>query len=505
MVPMMRDTEGSPNLPESAHAQLDGTLVRGIAWTAGMKWGAQIFSWASTLIVARLLNPDDYGLVGMATVYLGLASLISEFGVGTTVITLTDLDSEDIAQLNGLAILLGLAGFALSCVAAIPLGIFFKSARLPWVVVTMSTTFLIGSFQSVPAALLQRDLQFKLLSIIDGIKSFSMAFVAVIFAAAGCRYWTLVLAGIVSAIVGTAAILCNRQHRIALPRPQRLTHVLRFSWHVIAGRVSWYTYSNADFIVSGKLLGQEALGSYTVAWNLATVPVEKITGVLNSVTPALYSAVQKDKAALRRYMLGLSEAIGLITLPLSVGVGLVSREFVLTFLGSKWSPVILPLMFLGFYAGVRSVTPIIWSIMNVVGDSAFAMKAAMALAVVLPTAFVIGSHWGNAGVAAAWMIGFPIVAIPATSRVFRKIDLSWSKFFRVMAPALTGCLAMGLAVSALKTILPPHYGIPLRLGLLVVSGAITYIIVAGGLSYSRRRALLRAIDILRHRQPNALV
>ena len=97
---MIRNTEGSEKLGPPAHAQLDGTLVRGIAWTAGMKWGAQIFSWASTLIVARLLNPDDYGLVGMATVYLGLANLISEFGVGTTVITLKYLDSEDIAQLN---------------------------------------------------------------------------------------------------------------------------------------------------------------------------------------------------------------------------------------------------------------------------------------------------------------------------------------------------------------------------------------------------------------------
>lgn len=494
--------DGSQTLAP-AHGQLDGTLVRGIAWTAGMKWGAQVFSWASTLIVARLLSPDDYGVVGMATVYLGLVNLISEFGVGTTVITLKNLDDHEIAQLNGFAVLLGLAGFTLSCAIAVPLGMFFKSPRLPWVVVAMSTTFIISSFQSVPAALLQRDLQFKLVSVIDGVKSFSMAFVAVIFAAAGFRYWTLVLAALVSAIVGTAAILSKRRHRISLPRPGKLSHVLRFSWHVIAGRVSWYTYSNADFVVSGKLLGQEALGSYTVAWNLATVPVEKITGVLNSVTPALYSAVQKDTAALRRYMLVLLESVGLLTLPLSIGIGLVSREFVLTFLGSKWSPAILPLMFLGFYASVRSLIPIIWSIMNVVGDSAFAMKAAMCLAVVLPTAFVIGSHWGNAGIAAAWMIGFPIVAIPATSRVFRRIDLPWSGFFRVMGPAIIGCVAMGIAVVGIKAILPLHYRMPLRLGLLVVSGAFAYILVAGGLSYPRRHALRRAIGMLRNSRASA--
>jgi len=501
-------SEATPNpnpAPPPEHVQLDGTLVRGLAWTAGMKWGAQIFSWASTLIVARLLSPDDYGIVGMATVYLGFANLISEFGVGTTVITLRDLAEEDVAQLNGFAVLLGVAGFALSCVAAVPLGIFFKSPRLPWVVVAMSTTFIISSFQSVPAALLQRDLRFKLISVIDGMKAFAMAVVAVIFAAAGFRYWTLVIAGVSSAIAGTALVLSQRRHRIALPRPSILNHVLRFSWHIITGRISWYTYSNSDFVVSGRILGQQALGSYTVAWNLATVPVEKITGILNSVTPALYSAVQKDKPALRRYMLTLLEGIGLITLPLSIGMGLVSREFVLVFLGAKWEPAIAPLMFLAFYASIRSLSPIIWAVLNVVGDSAYGMWSSITMAIVMPTAFIIGSHWGNAGIAGAWMIGFPMVAIPVTARAFKKVELPWKEFFRVLSPSITGCLMMTAAILGLKDILPPHHSLALRLALLVLSGAIAYIGVAGALSYSRRHALMRAINLLRNRGSSASI
>jgi O-antigen/teichoic acid export membrane protein len=493
-------TEIPVNPTPPAHAHLDGALVRGLAWTAGMKWGAQIFAWASTLIVARLLNPDDYGLVGMATVYLGFANLISEFGVGTTVITLRDLTEQDIAQLNGFAVLLGVAGFLLSCAAAVPLGIFFKSPRLPWVVVAMSATFIISSFQSVPAALLQRDLNFKFISVIDGVKGFSMALVAVLFALAGFRYWTLVLAGVSSAVVGTTLVLSKRRHRIAMPRPRTLSHVLRFSWHILGSRFSWYTYSNSDFVVSGRILGQQALGSYSVAWNLATVPVEKITGILNSVTPALYSAVQNDKPALRRYMLTLLEGIGLITLPLSVGVGLVSREFVLVFLGSKWASAILPLMFLGFYASIRSLIPIIWAVLNVVGDSGFAMRSSMVMAVILPAAFLLGSHWGNAGIAAAWMIGFPIVAIPVTTRAFRRIQLKWQEFFRVMLPSIAGCLTMAVAVVAMKAMLPARQGMPLRLALLVVTGGVAYVLVAGGLSYSRRHALQHAIQLLRNRR-----
>lgn len=464
-----------------------------------MKWSTQIVSWVSTLIVARLLTPGDYGIVGMATVYLGLANLISEFGVGTTVITLRDLSENDIAQLNGFAVLLGIAGFLVSCAAAVPLGIFFKSPKLPWVVVAMSTTFLISSFQSVPIALLQKELRFKLVSMIDGARAFTVAIVAVIFAFAGMRYWTLVIAGIASVVVGTGLAVAKRRHRIAMPRLHTLRHVLTFSRHVIVARISWYTYSNSDFVVCGRILGEQALGSYTIAWNLATVPVEKITGILNSVTPALYSAVQKDKAALRRYMLTLVEGVGLITLPLSVGLGLVSREFILVFLGTKWEAAIVPLMFLAFYASVRSLSPIIWSILNVVGDSKYNMWSSISMALVLPSAFIAGSHWGNAGIAAAWMIGFPIVGIPVSARVFKRIELRWAEFFRVLMPAVTGCLVMAIAVLSVKHAIEGSYRLGAQLALLVFTGTAAYCMVAGALSYPRRHALRRAIGLLRNR------
>src|SRR5438105_3774100 len=90
---------------------LDRSLLHGLAWTSAAKWAGQLLAWASTLIVARLLSPADYGLVGMAAVFLGLITLVSEFGLGTTVITLRRLTDHEVAQLNGLAVLVGLCGF----------------------------------------------------------------------------------------------------------------------------------------------------------------------------------------------------------------------------------------------------------------------------------------------------------------------------------------------------------------------------------------------------------
>ena len=104
----------------SAHRSLDRSLLHGLAWTGGVKWGCQLVNWAATLIVARMLSPSDYGLVGMASMYLGLVTLLTEFGIGATIVSLGGLDREHVKQLNSVAVLFGLAGFLTSCAAAIP-------------------------------------------------------------------------------------------------------------------------------------------------------------------------------------------------------------------------------------------------------------------------------------------------------------------------------------------------------------------------------------------------
>jgi len=113
-------------LPLDARA-LDRSLLNGIAWTSGAKWASQLLTWASTLVVARLLSPEDYGLVGMASIYLGVITLLSEFGLGSAVVTLRELSEEQVAQINSVSLLFGLASFALSCAAAVPLGHFFHA------------------------------------------------------------------------------------------------------------------------------------------------------------------------------------------------------------------------------------------------------------------------------------------------------------------------------------------------------------------------------------------
>src|SRR5437899_11499585 len=151
----------------------------------------------------------------MAAIYLGLITLLSEFGLGTAVLAVRELSVGQINQLNGMAVLLGLAGVLASCAAAIPLGHFFRAPQLPLVVVAMSSTFVITSFKTVPFALLQRDLRFKALALIDFGQALVLAISMVGFAGVGFRYWTLGWGGLLAARIRTGAVRWLRPFPVA--------------------------------------------------------------------------------------------------------------------------------------------------------------------------------------------------------------------------------------------------------------------------------------------------
>ena len=266
---------------------MDKQLVGGIAWTAAAKWSSQILTWLCLLIVARLLTPSDFGIVGVDGVYLGLVAVFSEFGFGSAVITLRDLTIDEIAQINTFSAISGAIGFIVSCALAMPIGWFFRTPALQAVIVVMSTSFLITGFRTVPSSLLQRDFRFKRLSLIDTVAAVTQSLCVLLLAWWGAAYWSLALGSVVAALVSTTLYVASRPSGFARPRRKSITHALNFSWQVLVARLSWSLYSDADFLVAGRVLGATALGAYTFGWNLATLPVEKVTGLVGQVTPGL--------------------------------------------------------------------------------------------------------------------------------------------------------------------------------------------------------------------------
>jgi O-antigen/teichoic acid export membrane protein len=449
-------------------------MARAVAWNAAARWISQVVSWTSTIVVARLLTPYDYGLVGMAGLYLQLAMLVSQAGIGDTVIAMRDLTRRQIAELNTFSIILGVILVGLSCALARPLAHFFSAPPLFLVIVVGSGVYLINAFQTIPRAILQRELRFKLLAGIETARAFSQVIATMLFAWLKFGYWSLVIGYVVSSATATALIFLAKQHEFAIPHPTDLKRELKFGAHVLVSRVASYVYENADFGIAGRVLGETALGDYTVAWTISSAPVEKIGNLITGVTPAFFSAVQTDKTELRRYLLRLTELLSLVTVPASIGLALSADYLVPILLGSKWYGVIGPLRLLGLFVAVRSLATILPQLLTAIGDARFVMWATACAAVAMPIAFLIGSRWGTVGIAAAWVIAFPLIIGPIYHRVFHVTGLSLRKYLSAITPALSSSAVMAIVVMFTRALLSHKFHPILGLVMITISGVLSY-------------------------------
>lgn len=468
----------APNNAVDAGTQgeLDRTLVRGIAWTGGVKWITQGVRWASTLLIARILTPDDYGLVGIATLYLSLVQLVNEFGLSAAIVQHRDLRAGVIAQLGGLSTLIGV-GLAVVSLAGSPLtAAFFEAPDVSPVIAILSLSFVLRALQVVPKALLNRDLKFKRLAMIDGVEAVVLALATLGGAIAGMGYWALVVGSLMS--LGIATVLCvlMRPHAIALPREwQDLRASLRFGANMVVSRIAWFSFTNADFVVVGRVLGKSVLGAYQFGWTLANIPVDRISSLAVRVTPAVFAVVQNDQAALKRYLFGLTEGLALITFPASIGMALVAPEFVFVVLGPQWEQAILPLQYLSIYGALRSVTSLFPSILAATGQAGVSARINVVAALVMPVLFLAGSHWGAQGVALMWLVGYPFVVLPMFAvHALRAVGGTVWEFLTTLVPAVVCTVCMAAAVVVARLLMAEAWSVTMRFVTLVFTGAVGY-------------------------------
>ncbi len=473
---------------------LDRSMARAVAWNAAAKWITQILSWLSTIVVARLLTPGDYGLVGMAGVYLSLATLISQIGIAEAVLTLRDLTHRQIAELNSVALLMGIALVGVSGAVAAPLARFFSAPQLHAVIIVCSSTYIINALQVVPSALLQKELRFKLLSALELVRAVFQIVVTVVLAFLGYGYWTLVYGVVAGSFMASILTLFARRHAFARPNFPGLRRELRFSGHVLTSGIGNYIYSNADFLVAGRMLGQVPLGDYTVAWTISCAPIEKIGNLITRVTPAFFAAVQHDRAELRRLLLRLTEVLSYVTVPASIGIALVADVLVPVVLGPKWTGAIGPLRLLGISVAFRSLDTILPKLLTATGDTAFTMWATMVSAVIMPLSFFVGSYWGTNGIAAAWVIIYPLITLPLYYKAFHRISMSVREYLSSVLPSAHASLVMAAAVIGTRWLMRDALPLAMRLCLLIIIGIVAYV---GALMIFHRTRVFRLLAAIR--------
>jgi len=448
-------------------------MAHAVAWTGAATWATQLITWICAITVARWLTPSDYGLIGMANVFLGLLTVANDFGLGAAVVVIPDLSKDQVSQLNTVAMGSGVVLFGVSCIAAYPLGYFFRARNLPIVLVSLSLVLVISSFKIIPDALLQREFRFKLLAQIQAAQAVSCVGATMLSVLLGAGYWSLVVGSLSGSLVSTLLVLRSRRHPCAWPRLVALRRSLLFGWDITAQRILWYCYYNSDFAIAGRVLGSAALGSYNVAWVLAEQPLQKFTDLITRVVPPYFSSIQNNEAALGNYVLTITRALSLLMFPATLGLAVVADDLIAVVLGPKWLSSVVPLRILAVYAAARSITTIFSPLLNVRGQSRFVMWNNLLATLYFVPGFYLGSRWGIVGIALVWPFLFPFVAIPLFFRMCKQVGLSLRAYTASLRPALSGSLIMVICLLILKSALPLHAPY-LRLLIEIVTGAAIY-------------------------------
>lgn len=429
---------------------------------AGMTWQyVSIFSQAllSLFILAalsRLLSPEDFGVMGIAAIFVGLAELFSELGVGPAIIQHQELTPNHKRVGFTLAVLLGIVMVVLLWIFAPLIALFFHNNEVTMVLHGVSFDFFLGSFGVVSEALLRRKLQFrKLMWINVGSYAFGYALVGIILAWSGYGVWALVVATLSQSFLKSVLLLLVEPHPLkpSFAR-QELRDMVHFGGGITLARLFNYGASQGDYFVVGRVLGAGPLGIYTRAYRLMMLPGTYLGRVLDSVLFPVMAKIQNELPRLTRsYLTGIA-MIGLVCTPIGILMVILAPEIVKVILGPKWLETILPFQILAIGILPRVSYKIDNSLARALGFvyQRSIRDAVYAVAVVLGA--WVGLRWGLQGVATGVLGAVILNDIMAIKMSLGLINGSWLEYAKTQFPGML--LALIIALVAIPTRLLLH-------------------------------------------------
>lgn len=384
-------------------------VVSSLSWLVITRFSAQLITWIVTILVIRLLTPEDYGLMAMAMISISLFSLLNEMGIGSVLVQKRNLDKETVEHAFGVLLIVNAVIYIFLLLIAPLLAGFFAEPRLTIMIEVLGLQFLLGSFSVVPASILRHHMDFQRKSLVDFCGMIAGSFSTLGFALAGKGVWSLVFGQLVSVFLTTVGVnfLVEQWYkpRFSLSGVRK---IWKFCGLVTLNRILWFLYSQADTFIIGKLLGKELLGFYSVARDLASMPMDKIMGILNEVGFSAFSRIQHDRNLVNAHLCKAARILSFVAFPIFFGISSITPEVVQVFLGEKWQQCVLPMQVISVIIPLRMLANITTPALFGIGRPDISVYTLLSACVIMPVAFIIGVNWGITGVSLAWGLIFPL-------------------------------------------------------------------------------------------------
>lgn len=389
----------------STPSDLGSSGARAVLWAYVSFASGKVLVLVTMAVLARLLTPEEFGIVGFATLAVGYLSVLKELGLGAAVIQRRDDVEESAQTVYTINLVVGLFLTAAAFLTAPLIAEFFREPLVTPILRVLSFTFILESLGAIHIVLLKRDLAFRRKLAPDIGRAAVKGVVSIAAAAAGFGVWALIwgqLAGVLAAVILSWAVMPWRPtftiHR-RLIRP-----LLGFGGPLVFTNLQYAIWSNLDYVVVGRLLGDTALGIYTLAYRLPELLIQSVWRVLAQAVFPVLSKVQNDPDMLRRAFLSTIRYTQMVAVPLSLGLLITAEPAVETLFGDQWSEAIPVLRVLAVFSLVGSVGVNVGDVYKALGRTEVLAKVAAVELVILVPAIIYGANFGLLGVAWAHAI-----------------------------------------------------------------------------------------------------
>jgi O-antigen/teichoic acid export membrane protein len=292
----------------------------------------------------------------------------------------------------------------------------------------------------------------------------------------GAGYWALAAGAILGRVLEVATLMHAAGWTPRLAWPGRAQPgLIWFGMHAGLSSLLWYVYSNCDFAIVGMLAGQTALGWYALAFQLISLPVQKLTANTNQVIYPVFCRLQNDRPRLRDWYLRLTVLLGFLGVPTLVGMALVAPDAFALVLGPKWTPAVLPFQLLSVVGILMVYSYSLPPLFNALGRPEINLRYTATCTVLFPLAFLAGGLLaGLTGICVAWLILYPLAVATLVHLTRSVTGVGLDDLLRAQLPVAGAALCMIGVVLAVQAALADASWPWLRLGACIVAGAATY-------------------------------
>ena len=311
--------------------------ISGMIWSTVGRFGTMALSFVSNLVLARLLMPGDFGVIGMLHVFIAVSSVFVTAGFGSALIQKKNPTHIDYTSVFWWNLAAALLFYWILFLSAPAIAGFYKMPELKPVVRVLSLTLIINSFSIVQTNQLRKQLKFKLLSMRTLGASFAGTVVRIVLALLGYRYWSLVAGTLVTNFIGVLLLW-----RLSSWRPTRefsvqsLKELFAFGGLMALSSFVETIFTNLQSLIIGKWYSAGDLGYYTQARRLEDVPTQSLSHIVNQVSFPVFSSLQDDRSELVETVRRNTKAINYINFPLMALLIVIARPLILLLYGAKW-------------------------------------------------------------------------------------------------------------------------------------------------------------------------